>query len=154
MDDEVLTPKELVALIEKFLAERTESEDSGYAKVTYEDMKHLSNIVYKVIEAKWGRDADGDLPVNYDLIDRTRYQRLWWTKVPYHHKDAVGHVKAVIDNLAYASEMSRRIQDVIHYFNKEVRSMVEYVANQDDEHDLKYEAEKFLYTWFRGENND
>ena len=62
-------------MIDTFLSQRRESDDGGWAPVTPDDMKQLDGILWALIEAKWGKDPDGDRPVEYTLVDRTRYER-------------------------------------------------------------------------------
>lgn len=152
--DVVFTSKEIIHLIDSFLQKRTESETGGFSKVTQKEMHQLSEIFYKIIEAKWGRDADGDLPVKYDLLDWTRYQPMYWTEVPHHHRDVVGHIKAVIDNLAYASKEANRMFELIRYFNQDFKSMAEYVAKHHPDIRTQIKAEGFIDNWFRGDKND
>ena len=72
-------------LIDKFLAERRKS-DGGWAPVTERDLGQLYIIVEKIIGMKWGQDPDGDLPIEWKIIDRTRFERLHYFPVPYEHK--------------------------------------------------------------------
>lgn len=74
--------KVLNKLVDKFLAERRVS-DGGWAPVTERDLEQLCAIIDRIIRAKWGKDSDGDLPVEWWLIDRTRFQRMHYAPVPY-----------------------------------------------------------------------
>lgn len=75
---------EILSHLRPFLRNRSESEDSGWPKVTPEDTSRLSMLIYYIIKAKWGPDADGDLPVQTRIIDRTRYQWHGFL-IPYPH---------------------------------------------------------------------
>lgn len=77
--------QKLQQAIESFLADRRKSE-GGFAPVEKGDMKKLYRVLDLLIDAKWQKDPDGDLPVNYKLIDRTRYEPMHFFTVPYEHK--------------------------------------------------------------------
>ena len=64
----------LSSLIDTFLAERKES-DGGWPSVKGEEIFDLSDIIFELIESKWSPDADGDSPVEFTLIDRTKYYK-------------------------------------------------------------------------------
>jgi hypothetical protein len=75
----------LIKLIQCFLSDRRHST-GGYAEVKPEDMGILSRIMLRLIERKFEVDPDGDLPVEFQLIDRTRYEPMHFEPVPYMHK--------------------------------------------------------------------
>lgn len=79
------TKKLLNILIDEFLAVRRES-DGGYAPVTEKDLEQLDTIIYKLIGMKWAMDPDGDLPIDFKIIDRTRFEPMHYDPVPYQHK--------------------------------------------------------------------
>ena len=69
-----MTTKEgLFSKLEDFLKTRKTS-DGGYADVADDEMSQLVDIVRDVLELKYERDPDGDMPVEFQLVDRTRYQ--------------------------------------------------------------------------------
>jgi hypothetical protein len=78
-------PEELSQRIKTFLKERRES-DGGWAPVTDEDMEQFHAVIYALIEAKWGADPDGDRPIDYILIDRTKYRPMDFFPLPYGHR--------------------------------------------------------------------
>jgi hypothetical protein len=72
-------------LIHKFLDEPRESE-GGYALVTDDDMTLLSEIVQELIVRKCERDPDGDLPIEFALINRREKHFAidpWINALPY-----------------------------------------------------------------------
>ncbi len=74
--------KSLFSKMEKFLAERRHSS-GGYAEVRIKDMTDLDKIIHELIELKFERDPDGDLPVEFKLVDRTRFEPMHFAVVPY-----------------------------------------------------------------------
>lgn len=56
--------------LEAFLAVRVEGDGDGWAPVSDEDEESLYDIFKQIIALKWGTDADGDLPINFALVDR------------------------------------------------------------------------------------
>jgi len=73
-------------LIDRFLAERRESDAGGWAPVTLADIERLHIILNKIIRMKWGADPDGDRPINWQLIDRTKFEPMHYDPVPYEHQ--------------------------------------------------------------------
>jgi hypothetical protein len=63
---------QLVDMIEEFLSEKRISE-GGYAEVKSNDIPQLRDIIDELITIKWERDPDGDLPVSFNVVDKTRY---------------------------------------------------------------------------------
>lgn len=72
----------LLAKIETYLAERKESNGGGWAPVETNEVDVLEDIVHDLILLKYGKDADGDLPVRVKLIDRTRYDPDHFFAIP------------------------------------------------------------------------
>ena len=62
-------------MISQFLSETRKSVAGGWADISDEDMIRLDEIIYKLIELKCQKDADGDYPINYSLVNR-RIQRF------------------------------------------------------------------------------
>lgn len=82
----MIRKEKLLERISKFLEERKESDCDGWAPVAFEEMKDLCGIVEDMIRMKWEADADGDVPVEFDLVDRTRFERSHFRPQPYEHK--------------------------------------------------------------------
>lgn len=72
----------LVIKLERFLRERRRSS-GGYAEVRPKDMDGLYKIFRELIELKFEKDPDGDLPVEFKLVDRTRFEPMHFEVVPY-----------------------------------------------------------------------
>lgn len=107
-------PEELSKNIKKFLKERRVSSGGGWAPVTDDDMDLFHEIISGLIEAKWGQDADGDRPMQYKLIDRTKYRPMHYFSVPYGHRDGCREEEFdnAMTNLSMAME-AIRTTDVI-----------------------------------------
>jgi hypothetical protein len=71
--------------IDKFLVERRRST-GGWAEVRPEDITALHKILDMLLERKFEKDPDGDLPIEYCIVDRTRFERLSYEATPYHHE--------------------------------------------------------------------
>jgi len=103
-----------------FLAERKLSE-GGYAPVAFEDMHRLREVIQALLEAKWGCDSDGDLPVDFMVVDRNLHQSSLYSPLPYPHNIetadqalaalhvALGNVKRANDDLAWVTDVLRPI---------------------------------------------
>jgi hypothetical protein len=79
--------EELNKLIETFLYEKRFS-DGSWAEVKPEDISVLHKIIQSLLELKFQRDADGDLPIEWALVDRTREYNpfLFYCSMRYPHK--------------------------------------------------------------------
>lgn len=83
-----MTRKEkLLGLIESFLAVRKKGMGGSWPDVTEDEMNELWDILNHIILLKYEKDADGDLPVVYELVDRTKYHRLDYVPIPYTYRD-------------------------------------------------------------------
>jgi hypothetical protein len=98
---------EFICLLNKFIADRIESEDGGYASVSREDLSMLSDLVYRIIELKWGRDCDSDLPVGYQLIDRSKERFLYPSTIL--HGAGEETLEKLLGMINSISEEARRI---------------------------------------------
>lgn len=74
--------KKLQEKIDAFLTTKRKTS-GGYAPVTGKDLDQLLGIIQYLFEAKWERDPDGDLPLEFKLIDRTRFEPMHFMPVPY-----------------------------------------------------------------------
>lgn len=75
----------LAKSIDEFLTERRKS-DGGYAPVTELDFNQLCTIIDRIVKMKWSKDPDGDLPIEVEVIDRTRFEPMHYAPVPYEHE--------------------------------------------------------------------
>ena len=92
---------ELYGLLDRFLKERRLSE-GGWASVLDEDKGLLTELLSEWIRLKFQRDPDGDLPVQFKLIDRNIYLSSVYRLVPYEHKNPSEALKAALANLRIA----------------------------------------------------
>ena len=70
----------------KFLEQKQKCEGTGWPVVETEDVNQLYEIIRLIIDEKFERDCDGDSPINFTIIDRTRYEPLHFIPVRYDHK--------------------------------------------------------------------
>lgn len=71
------TYEELTQKINDFVSPDKRSESSpggGWAPVQNNDIAELRAIVLLLLEMRYERDADGDLPINVHFLDRTKYE--------------------------------------------------------------------------------
>jgi len=99
--------------VSDFLEKPRSVSDGGWAPVSEEDFKELGDVIHDLIRARWGEDPDGDLPVEFDLINRTTHQRQWFLPVPYARpcenpieqaKQDSEHLEMVLRNLRHAAD--------------------------------------------------
>jgi hypothetical protein len=103
--------------IAAFLANGQTPSQGGFAAVAEDELEQLHGIIHALIGAKYEVDPDGDLPVEFSLVDRTRFERPMQVAIPYTHKpyQNYGEVELHLlvadrfQNLAsYASERAAR----------------------------------------------
>ncbi len=79
----------LDVLVDRFLDDYRQS-DGGWAQISPKDMELLGDIIYELIDLKCDRDADGDWPIEFRLVNRRTHERLHYHAVPYREqKDRV-----------------------------------------------------------------
>ena len=70
---------------DQFLSEFRESH-GDYATVLEEDEKQLHKLLYALRKAKFETDCDGDYPIEFEIINRHKYERMNFRPQPYTHK--------------------------------------------------------------------
>ena len=65
---------------------RCEAKNGGWPQVKPDDVVMLRQVILAVVMAKWGRDPDGDLPIETKVVDRTRYRSLTQAPLLYEHR--------------------------------------------------------------------
>lgn len=99
--------KTLQTTIDQFLAERRES-DGGYAPVEDGDLELLNDVIGLLVAAKWGKDPDGDRPIEYMIVNRTTHRMPYFQPVPYLKYNGTSaeieaHARATFGNLETAT---------------------------------------------------
>lgn len=80
------TRAELNAAIDAFLKDpRKSSRGGGWAEIQPGDVDQLDAIIEKLIRLKSEEDADGDLTIEWQILDRQRFQKSQFDPVPYKH---------------------------------------------------------------------
>lgn len=75
--------RKILLLMEQFLEERREVGKSGWAEITEDDIAKLDKVLTALIDAKCAPDADGDRPIEFRLIDRTREMMPSFQAMPF-----------------------------------------------------------------------
>jgi hypothetical protein len=114
-------PAKISARIEAFLAEKSKSE-GGFAPVGQKDMEQLSSLLEALLAAKYEKDPDGDLPVSFQLVDRTRFENTHFWMIPHAKDEAendLSHIRsrlrAACANLSIAQGQIDRVQRSLDY---------------------------------------
>lgn len=87
--------------------------------------------LYKLAEQEFERDCDGDLPIQIQVIDRTRFMPDHYFRIPYTHK----------------AETSKELVEIGGYLMDNVKSAIEalqqfYRAKEYEERRIQQEAER------------
>lgn len=77
--------KSLNKMLSEFLKHRSKSNGDGWAEVAEGDVEELYSIIIRILEMKYQRDSDNSLPVEVDLVDRTKFERSHYLNIPYEH---------------------------------------------------------------------
>lgn len=116
----MMIPQELTAKLEAFLATRSRG-DGGWAPVSERDLEDLYGIMNLVLETKYEQDVDGDLPVQYQLVDRTRCEPMHFMPVPYSHnaeteEQIMSNLDTHLVNLEIATSAVRNASHLRRHF--------------------------------------
>ncbi len=109
----------LKARINGFLEPRSESDGGGWAPVSEDDIENLYDIAERLEELKYGADADGDRPIQYNFVDRTKYYSSSYRHIPYivHPSEGGDNLEDVLNhaltNLSIAMEAVRIPSDLL-----------------------------------------
>jgi len=136
-----MTPQNSPAeLLKEFLSEHRESKDSGFAPVTEQDMQQLYELMHAIVTAKWSPDCDGDRPINFDIIDRTRFEPMHWAKTPYRH-----HAECMENRMA----ANRLLEDILDSCVTNVRTAAarldteirvrQYYRREEEKHNATFQ---------------
>jgi len=92
------TRQEIHQQLDAFLLDRRKS-DGGYAKITQKDITDLGELLRKIIEEKCEPDPEGNRPIEFKLIDRTRFEPMHFVPVAYEHKaENQGDLDEILDD--------------------------------------------------------
>jgi hypothetical protein len=122
--------KKLQTQIEKFLENKKKSE-GGWAPVDEGEIDELSEIVYALIEAKYQRDPDGDLPVSAHLTDRTRFKLPLILPIPHTRDEAVPDVSAMLEAMSNHLSMAASHSESANTLMRLVRGDIRVQADAD-----------------------
>jgi hypothetical protein len=121
---------DIFTLIDDYLiGEQKQASGGGYPKVTVEELRDLSRVIEGMIHYKYGRDADGDLPLYAILVDRTR-ERHPYLSIPHHSQQKIGDftiehfsdmMRLAATNLAIAENDIRLTSDLFNMWTGEVQ---------------------------------
>lgn len=138
--------KSLKTMLDEFLKHRSKSKNGEWAEVAEGDIKKLYGIVIKILEMKYERDSDNALPVEVDLIDRTRFERLHHIPIPYEHKATSDE-----ERIEILTRLNSNAQIAVNALDRHIK-ILELIRNQNkkkNEDDLgiitAYFAENGLY---------
>ncbi|MCI0421502.1 MAG: hypothetical protein L0312_20135 [Acidobacteria bacterium] len=92
--------------------------ESNY-RIPIAKLREFSNKLVKLAEQFFGRDCDYDLPVQIEIIDRTRREAMHYMALPYDHttrnEDLTPSFQDALFNLRIATERLRNILDIQRY---------------------------------------
>ena len=98
----------LLARISRFLKVRKVSDSGGWAPVETSEVTEMHQIFSAIAELKYQASGDGDIPVEIDVLDRTRFENLAGDlPLPYMHKaKTMEEVDNIIDRAACNAAMA------------------------------------------------
>lgn len=130
----MITEKELIKKLKAFIKDKRKPIGTGWPEVKVGtkdeegDVRALYDIVYDIIRLKFGTDCDGDVPIDVDLVDRTRFEAAHVIHIPY-GEDAdedkrLDILYRAMGNVQIATERVNNMMKVMLY-NKHVRECEE-----------------------------
>jgi len=132
-------PSSFLKKIRKFVEDHRESE-GGWAKVNPKDIFTLDSIIKELLELKYDLDPDGDLPIDWVFVDRTRYYHpfLYHCQMPYPHKlrtlkDYIDQLRHAETNLAKAQAEVTKVTTYLHLLVYQDESLSKLVVNPREE---------------------
>ena len=111
--------EEIHTRLNKFL-EVQKLSDGGYAEVSNEEFSELSELINDIIHLKYEMDCDGDIPIEFALTDRNKYERSRFFPMPYTHnattlKELIDALSCAEYNLATAQTQIKNIVNSIRW---------------------------------------
>lgn len=122
-----------VTLLDAFLAEGRSRSSGGFAPVHKTDVEKLWDIFVAILEAKYERDPDGDLPIRFELTDWTRFEFRRWLQLPQMKRidqledpearaDAwADRLRAALANMRQAAEIAAAEGDIQRNLREEAK---------------------------------
>lgn len=86
--DEAMPKEQLFEEIESFIADRKLAKNASWPEVKIEEIHIINRLIQALLELKYERDVDGDLPIDWAIVDRTKYYHpfLAFSELKYPHK--------------------------------------------------------------------
>jgi flagellar biosynthesis component FlhA len=123
--------KEIDSFIEevkKFVQNKSCSLDSGYAVVAKKDIDEMYDLIERMVELRFELDSDGDYPIDFKLIDRTRFQSSNYRLIP-HPEDFDNETLEEQWKIAKIAKIN--LENAQEQFNREWR-MLEYLKKEQN----------------------
>jgi hypothetical protein len=99
--------------LDEFLEHRRLSS-GGYAEITSQDVVDLNHLISDVIKAKCQSDPDGDYPIDFKIIDRTKFEPMHFFPVEYDHDKTKEKRQEILeDHLSNLSIAMSRVDTAI-----------------------------------------
>lgn len=120
--------------------ERSDGDGSWPKGISKEKIALLWLELESLIEKYFDADSDGDLPIDLHMVDRTKYQRLHYTPIPYDHKnenDLDRVVELSLLNLNIAQEDFNRAIRAREYVSRQQLRLCERCGLQGGNHTYK-----------------
>ncbi len=94
--------------LKQFLAKENEKSGNGWPEIPIDDLNEFASLIDDLIEAKWGRDCDSNLPIRCRIYDRKHRWMPYFSVLPHFHKlktvaDKKCFIRALFGNTATAN---------------------------------------------------
>lgn len=124
-----------------FFSTFVEGDGDDFAPVSNDDLSELYGIFRDIVELKWGGDADGDLPINFALVDRNR-GKLISEILPHdpRDRDLEGKTQEEIDEImnTFHMQIMRAVGSLAETAGRETR----YLENRYSERLLESQRKR------------
>jgi len=132
----------LLALVTNWLELPQSKSNGGWAPVDKKDLEALYFILVGLIVRHWGMDADGDVPLEFAVIDRTKEYDPGFEPMPYPMRDGGGlfddgptnakrleqeerRFRVAMMNLSIATGQVNDVYRMMEHFKAEIKKAAE-----------------------------
>lgn len=102
--------RELQKALDRFLASKVQPDESGlYGELDRNDLSNLHGVISLLIQAKWGADIENQRPIEFRVVDRSRYMSVQEVELFYPHKvicaeEVIILIRGAMANVQMAAE--------------------------------------------------
>jgi len=98
------TADAVVTKVKAFLENPILEQDASWPPVTDDDLRELSEVFADILEAKYQRDCDGDMVIDFAL-NRRNWGRMYTLREPHTHREELD-IEDAMRSMSYAAAVA------------------------------------------------